>query len=84
MEPAVLLMVAMAAFDEVQVTEAVRILVVLSVYLPVAINCCAVPGVILGFAGVTSMDASVGCVAEVTMTQALGERLPEGSGQSPV
>src|SRR4030042_818328 len=70
LEPAALLMVATAVLDELQVPEAVRIFMALSVYFPVAINCCVVPLAILGFVGVTSMDVSGACV--VTMTQALG------------
>ena len=34
----------------------VRSCVVLSVYVPVAVNCCSVPGAIDGFAGVTAID----------------------------
>ena len=77
MEPASLLMVAMAAFDEVQVAEAVRSPVVPSLYVPVAVNCIVPPGAIVGFAGVTTMRISdlgvphVAIVPEVWMTQLL-------------
>ena len=43
LEPDALLMVATAAFEEVQVTDDVRSLFVLSAYMPVAMNCCVVP-----------------------------------------
>ena len=39
LEPAALLMVATAAFEDVQVMDAVRSRVVKSEYVPVAINC---------------------------------------------
>ena len=76
LEPAALLMVATAVLDELQVTEAVRIFMVLSVYFPVAINCCVVPLAILGFAGVTCMDTSG---AEVTVKTVEREILPDAA-----
>jgi hypothetical protein len=62
LEPPVLLMVATDAADELQVTDAVKFSVVLSVYVPVAVHCCKMPLTILGLAGVTAMETSVGAV----------------------
>jgi len=76
LEPEALLMVAMAVSDELQVTEAVRFCVVLSVYVPVAINCCVVPRAMFGFVGVTAMDTSV---AEVTVKEVVPEMLPDAA-----
>ncbi len=39
LDPAALLIVAMAEFEELQLTAAVRFWVVLSEYIPVAVNC---------------------------------------------
>jgi hypothetical protein len=65
LEPAALLIAAIAAVDEYQVTAVVKFCVVLSEYVPVAVNCCVVPLRMLGFVGVTAMDTSV---AEVTVS----------------
>jgi hypothetical protein len=59
LEPALLLTVATPPSEEFQVTAAVRSCVVLSEYVPVAVNCCAVPGAIVGLAGVIKTDTSV-------------------------
>lgn len=61
--PAVLLMVAMFAGIELQLESDVRFFVVLSLYFPVAVNCCVAPGAILGFVGVISRDTSGACAA---------------------
>lgn len=50
------LMEALAGTDEVQATAAVRSCVVLSVYVPMAVNCWVVPAAILGVPGVTAID----------------------------
>jgi hypothetical protein len=55
----VLDIVATLVFDELQVTELVKSRVVLSEYVPVAINCCVAPIAILGLAGVTAIEVSV-------------------------
>lgn len=55
-EPAALLIVATAVFEEVQLTEAVRSCVVLSEKVPVAVNCCFVPLAIDGLAGVMASE----------------------------
>lgn len=54
-----LLMVATVATDEVQVTWPVRIIVLLSLNVPVAVNCCALPWVTVGLLGVTAIDTRV-------------------------
>jgi hypothetical protein len=59
LEPAVLLMAATPAVDEFQVTAVVRSCVVLSEYVPVAVNCSVVPLTMLGLVGVTVIDTSV-------------------------
>lgn len=59
-----LLTVATPVLDELQVTDAVRSCVVLSVNVPVAVHCCAVPLAIEGLVGVTAMDTSVAGVTE--------------------
>jgi hypothetical protein len=51
--------VAVAVFDELQATDPVMFCVVLSEYVPVAVNCCVAPIKMLGLAGVTAMEASV-------------------------
>src|SRR5215472_10967313 len=54
--PASLPIIATAIFDELQVTELVRFCVLLSLYVPVAVNCWATPLAIEGFAGVTASE----------------------------
>jgi hypothetical protein len=51
-------MVAAAGFVDAQTTSVVRSRVELSVYVPVAVNCCGRPAATLGSAGVTAMDVS--------------------------
>ena len=53
------LMVAMLVLDDVQATSDVMSCVLLSEYVPVALNCCPLPAVRVGFAGVTAIDTSV-------------------------
>src|SRR5207244_2819973 len=45
--------------EEFQVAELVRLAVVPSEYVPVAVNCCVAPVKIVGFAGVTAIDVNV-------------------------
>src|SRR5512142_1800740 len=52
------LIVATAGADDVQVAREVRSRVLASEYVPVAVNCCVAPVGTLGFAGVTAMDVS--------------------------
>jgi hypothetical protein len=53
------LIVATAVFVELQVTVLVRFCLLLSLYVPVAVNCCVMPATIEGFAGVTASDTNV-------------------------
>jgi hypothetical protein len=52
-------MVAAAEFDELQVTVLVRFWVLLSLYVPVAVNCCVFPNGTEAFAGVTAIETNV-------------------------
>ena len=52
-DPAALLMLATLLFEDAQVTVAVRSCVELSVYKPVAVNCCVKPLAMLGAGGVS-------------------------------
>ena len=70
----VLLIVATVVEEELHVAVLVRFCVVLSVKVPVAVNCSVFPMVMEGFAGVTAMDASV---AGVTVNVVLPETEPE-------
>ena len=57
--PTVLLIVATVEGEELHVTALVRSCVLLSVYVPVALNCSVAPCVIVGFAGVTLSEVRV-------------------------
>src|SRR4051812_30443795 len=50
---------ATPVFAEFQVAELVRLAVVASEYVPVAVNCCVAPVKMVGFAGVTAIDVNV-------------------------
>lgn len=65
-EPALLPTEATVVLEELQVAEAVRSLVVLSEYVPVAANCPDVVFAIVGLVGVTAMDCSVAAGGFVT------------------
>jgi hypothetical protein len=71
--PAVLIVATVAA-EELHVAVLVRFCVLASVYVPVAVNCCVLPLVIEGLAGVTAIDTSV---AAVTVSVVLPETAPE-------
>ncbi len=62
-------MVETPVFEEVHVTWPVMFCVVLSVKVPVAVNCCVVPAGIAGLAGVTVIEARV--AAATVMLNAL-------------
>jgi hypothetical protein len=51
-----LLMVAAPAFDELQITDAEMSWMLLSLNVPVAMNCLVVPMLIVEFAGVTPIE----------------------------
>ena len=55
----VLLIIATPISDDVQVTCPVRLSVDPSLNVPVAVNCCGEPRVILGFTGLMAMELSV-------------------------
>ncbi len=57
-----LLIVAAAELDDDQSTWLLRSCVLLSEYLPVAVNCCVVPTASDGFAGLTVMEVSTGAI----------------------
>ena len=73
-EPRAFEIVATTSSDEDHVTARVRSWVVASVYVPVAVNCCAVPFATLGSAVVTSIVTSV---AAVTVNVVVPEITPE-------
>ena len=73
LEPAALLMVATEGVEEVHVTALVRFCIVLSEYVPVAVNCCVAPAMMMGLAGVTAMEINV---VAVTVSVVALERLP--------
>lgn len=59
-----MLIVAHELSDDDHVAVAVRSWVVLSEYVPVAVNCCVVPFALAGLVGVTLIETSV---ADVTV-----------------
>jgi hypothetical protein len=63
-DPPALLIVATAGAEEAQVTDVVRFWVVLSLNVPVAVNCCVVPFAMLGVVGVTSIETKTAWVLE--------------------
>src|SRR5262249_12498645 len=62
------LTVATLVFEEAHVTWLVRLWVLESEYVPVALNCCVAPTVSVGFAGVTAIDVSVGAACGLKTT----------------
>jgi hypothetical protein len=76
LEPAALLIVDTVAFEELQVTDAVRFCVVPSEYVPVAVNCLVVPFALVGLDGLIEMDASV---AGVTVRALDADLLPKAA-----
>jgi hypothetical protein len=69
-----LFMVAVAGLEEPQRTESVRSCVLLSLKVPVAVNCLVVPTAILEFAGVTAIDTNA---ALLTLSEAVPVTEPE-------
>ena len=65
-----LAMVATAEFDELHVTVFVRFWVLLSVYVPVAVNCCVFPIGTDAFAGLTAIETSA-AAATVSVAEPL-------------
>lgn len=60
LDPALLLIVATVEDEELHVTEVVKSWVLLSEYVPVALNCFVAPWVIVGFVGDTLSDVRIG------------------------
>ena len=54
--PVAVPIVANAVFDDFHVTLVVMFFVELSLYVPVAVNCCVAPAAMEGEAGVTAID----------------------------
>ena len=65
--------VAVVSVPDAHVTLPVKFCVELSLYVPVAVNCCVLPAATDGSAGVTAMDTSV---AAVTVSVVLPTMLP--------
>jgi hypothetical protein len=63
--------VANAAFDDFHVTLVVTFFVELSLYVPVAVNCCVAPATTEGEAGVATMDCSVAAAFTVSVAALL-------------
>jgi hypothetical protein len=68
--------VAKAVFDDFHATLVVMFFVELSLYVPVAVNCCVFPATMEGEAGVTAIDVSVAPAAVTVRTAALLVMLP--------
>jgi hypothetical protein len=60
-------MVATLAVTDAHVTWLVRLAVLASLYVPVAVNCCVKPFAMDGLAGVTEIDCSAACVTVNTV-----------------
>src|SRR3989338_1162096 len=73
------LIVATDVADELQFTNVVKFFVLLSEYVPVAVNCCEVPLAMLGLEGVTAMDTRVAdvTVTDVTVMVVVPEIVPD-------
>ncbi|HEV2717748.1 MAG TPA: hypothetical protein VGU64_20950, partial [Terriglobales bacterium] len=71
-----MLIVAAAALEELHRTDAVISWVLLSLKVPVAVNCLVVPTAILEFAGVTAIKTKV---AALTLREALPVTPPEAA-----
>ena len=61
--PYVVPTVATAESEDFQVTDVVRSFVVLSEYVPVAVNCWLTPTAMLGFVGSSAMETSMSRIA---------------------
>ena len=77
------MIVATAVVADAHVTWPVRFCVVLSLNVPVAVNCCVIPFAIDGLAGVTAIDCSaaavtVSTVEPVTAAQRRADRARPG------
>ena len=70
------MIVAVVVVAEFHVTVLVITCVELSLYVPVATNCCVAPFAIDGLTGVTAIDTSV---AAVTVSTSTGEVTPDSA-----
>jgi hypothetical protein len=64
---ALLLIVATAGMSELHCTVPVMFCVVLSLNVPVAVNCCVVPRGTVGIAGVTAMETNTALVTVIVV-----------------
>jgi hypothetical protein len=81
------LMVATVVVAEVQVTLLVRFCVLLSLNVPVAVNCCVSPLATEGLAGVTAIDCSVAAVTVSTVEPEIAPDVAlmvDGPAEAPV
>jgi hypothetical protein len=72
-----LVIIAVDGVAEAHVTLPVRFCVLLSLKVPVAVNCCVAPLVMLGLAGVTAMDCNVAAVTVRTVLPVTPFNVPE-------
>ena len=63
------LVVATEVLEDDQVTWLVMFCVLLSLKVPVAVNACVPPAVMVGLVGVTAIEVSVAAGANTTSTQ---------------
>jgi hypothetical protein len=70
-----LLIVAKDPVEELHVTDSVIFCVVLSEYVPVAVNCFVVPFAMLGLVGVTAIEDSVAFVTVRVVVPETGPRV---------
>lgn len=68
--------VALFVFDELHIAEPVIFCVVLSEYVPVAVNCCVALVAMLELSGVTTIDTNA-AVCVVIVNVAIPETLPD-------
>jgi hypothetical protein len=79
-----LLMVAAAVSDALHVADAVKSCVVLSEYVPVAVNCCEVPFAMLGLAGVIEIEASEAASPPPLRLQAVSSNEPHNTNTAEI
>ena len=73
---------ATPVFDDTHATWLVRLCVLPSEYVPVAVNCCVPPTVMVRFAGVTVIEVSGGCCGVALASRELA--LPPPASGPPV
>lgn len=70
-EPGALLIVAIEVSDELQVTTVVMSLLLLSEYIPIAVNCMVSPKCAIGLWGVTFIETRVTVVTVIVVCPAI-------------